>query len=97
CQGLRAIYRPHRRYTKAGVLLLGLGPAANTQPGLFDDSDSRRQSRALMATLDQINDRFGRGSLYLANARPAPRWARRQDHRSPRYTTRWDELPVAHC
>ena len=105
CQGLRTIYRPHRRYTKAGVVLLGLGPAANTQPSLFDDSDSRRQSRALMAALDQINDRFGRGSLYLANARPAPRtdarpaprWARRQDHRSPRYTTRWDELPVAHC
>ena len=50
-----------------------------------------------MATLDQINRRFGRGSLTLANARPDPRWRRREQFRSPRYTTRLDELPVAHC
>jgi hypothetical protein len=39
--------------------------------------------------------RIGRGSLHLARVSAAPRWARREAYRSPRYTTRWDELPVA--
>ena len=50
------------------------------------DASADQRSEALMATLDAINSRFGRGSLMLANARPAPR-----------YTTRLEELPVAYC
>jgi DNA polymerase V len=95
--GLNRIYKPGLDYAKAGVILLDLSRAAQRQPDLFADASADDRSQALMATLDQINRRFGRGSLTLANARPAPRWRRREQFRSPRYTTRLDELPVAHC
>jgi DNA polymerase V len=95
--GLKRLYKPELAYRKAGVILLDLSRAAPRQPDLFATPAADARSQALMATLDQINQRFGRGSLTLANARPAPRWRRREQWRSPRYTTRLDELPVAVC
>jgi len=52
-----------------------------------------------MAALDACNARFGRGAVIpaaagLATLRP---WATKFAMRSPRYTTRVDELPVAHA
>jgi DNA polymerase V len=79
------------------VILLGLTQAVQRHPDLFADPSANARSEALMATLDQINRRFGRDSLRLANAHPNPRWRRREQNRSPRYTTRLDELPVAYC
>ena len=96
-RGLQRLFKPGLVYSKAGVILLGLTQAAQRQPDLFAEPTTDARSQALMATLDQINRRFGRGSLTLANARPDPRWRRREQFRSPRYTTRLDELPVAHC
>nr|WP_242479511.1 DUF4113 domain-containing protein [Lamprobacter modestohalophilus] len=95
--GLNRLYKPGPSYVKAGVILLDLTRAIERQPDLFADPSAVDRSQALMATLDQINRRFGRGSLTLANARPAPHWRRREQFRAPRYTTRLDELPVAHC
>lgn len=97
CRGLLSLYRSGYRYSKAGVMLMGLSRASETQPSLFAEPHADARSHRLMATVDQVNRRFGRGSLALARARSAPRWARREAHRSPRFTTRWDELPVARC
>jgi DNA polymerase V len=47
-----------------------------------------------------LNRRFGRdcvriGSSTLSSSGSDARsWAARQDRRTPRYTTRWDEIPV---
>ncbi len=95
--GLKRIFKPGPAYSKAGVILLELSRATGRQPDLFGEPAADARSQALMATVDQINRRFGRGSLTLANARPAPRWRRREQFRSPRYTTRLAELPVAYC
>jgi DNA polymerase V len=95
--GLQRLYKPGPAYSKAGVILLELSRATQRQPDLFAEPATDARSQALMATLDQINRRFGRGSLALANARAAPRWRRREQWRSPRYTTRLAELPVAYC
>jgi DNA polymerase V len=54
--------------------------------------------RDLMATLDALNDRFGRGAVGLASAagkRRRSAHVSRQERRSPRYTTRLDEVVVA--
>lgn len=96
-RGLQRIYKPGPVFTKAGVILLGLSHAGQRQADLFAERSADARSEALMATLDQVNRRFGCGSLTLANARPTPRWRRREQFRSPRYTTRLDELPVAYC
>jgi DNA polymerase V len=52
-----------------------------------------------MATLDRINCRFGRSSAGLGASgwQVKPAWGMRQFNLSPSYTTRWADLPRAHC
>ncbi len=53
--------------------------------------------KRLMVAMDAVNDRFGRGALQLGAAgipHGKHRWQMRQERRSPRYTTHWDELLV---
>ncbi len=49
-----------------------------------------------MRTMDAVNDRFGRGTLTLGSAglcrEAGKRWTMKQERRTPRYTTCWDEL-----
>jgi DNA polymerase V len=65
-----------------------------------EDDPGRPGATRLMATLDRLNDRFGRGTVQLASAGvggDARCWTMKQQWRTPRYTTRWDDLPVAHA
>lgn len=98
---LRRIYKPQHAIKKAGVLLTHLSKRDARQPGIFDNRDHER-TRRLMAAVDQINRRQGRNTIRIAAAsplelRPCRTWHLRSDHRSPRWTTRWDELPIAHA
>jgi DNA polymerase V len=101
-QGLQRLYRPGFAYAKAGVMLLDLQPAHAVQqrlpldngPSDAPQADPARRAR-LMTTLDQLNGRFGPGTLQLACASgqaDAQPWRMRQAYMSPCYTTRWDQL-----
>jgi DNA polymerase V len=89
--GVARLWREGFRYKKAGVICLDLRPADEAQPGLFHDVD-RPERQALMASLDALNRRFGRGTVAFATAGTRQAWALRSERRSPRYTTRWGEL-----
>ena len=93
-KGLTAIFRPGFRYKKAGVMLTLLSDKHVRQATLFDDPVAREKSAKLMAAMDAINREFGRDTLRSGVTGVAQRWAMRAGNRSPRYTTRWDELPV---
>ena len=105
-RGLYRLRRPGVAYHRAGILLSGLEPAGQAQLGLFAGTAADRQrSQQLMATLDALNARFGRQLVRLAAAGTAkkpngqpkePAWAGRSAHRSPLYTTGWDELWQVH-
>ena len=95
---LPGIFRPGHRYKKAGVILTGLEPETGRQLSLLDapPADAARAKR-LMATLDAVNAKWGRDTLWHAAQGVKDRepvWAMRQKKRSPRYTTVWAELPV---
>lgn len=93
---LRGIYKPGYKYQKAGVILMDLAPAGGRQLSLLEDPAARRKSQALMHVLDTASARYGRGALTLAASGLGDKiWHMRQEHRSPRYTTSWAELPVA--
>jgi DNA polymerase V len=83
-------------YKKAGVLLYDIRPADAGQTHLF--SRSTPEDQALMDAVDQINAQMGRGTVGFASAGAAGSrsWTMKREMRSPRYTTRWDELPIAH-
>lgn len=93
-QGLAAIYRQGFRYKKAGVMLTLLSDKTGRQETLFDDPVSRAKSTRLMEVMDVVNREFGRDTLRSGASGVAQRWTMRSENRSPRYTTRWEELPV---
>jgi DNA polymerase V len=96
--GVTQIYKPGFQLSKAGVILLDLIPD-NVSQGEFDfDAPETRDRGKLMAAMDAINDRFGRGTIHVGSAVGvgAPRdWSTRQDRLTPQYTTKWSDLPVA--
>lgn len=91
---VEAIWREGFRYSKAGVMGVGLIRAEEAQRPLFGALDRERSAR-LIGALDAVNARWGRGTLVPAAAGLKRPWATRFERRSPRYTTRLDELPVA--
>ncbi len=96
--GISQFYKPGFQLAKAGVMLLDLMPNNVLQGEFdFDASDTRDRSK-LMAAMDSINDRFGRGAIHVGSAvgtGPPRDWAMRQDRLTPQYTTKWSDLPVA--
>ena len=98
--GLAAIYRPGFKYAKAGVMLLDL-QSDRVQQGelMFEDEATELQARShLMATLDELNLRYGRGTVAMASAGLAGArrvWSMKQERRTPGYTTCWADMPVA--
>ena len=99
--GLRRIYRPGFRYVKAGVMFNEIQPAAVRQMQLFEDGEEPACAREagarsrLMAVMDSVNRRAGRGTLQLASAGTRNAWAMKREQMTPAYTTQWKELPVA--
>jgi len=85
-------YRGWSSYKKAGVVLMALESHHHGQQSLFGSAANPRRQQ-LMQTLDRINRQFGRGTLRLAAESLHDGWAMRQELRSPRWTTQWDELP----
>lgn len=90
-RAVERLYRPGYAYHKAGVILTALVPDTPAQLALFEPLPDPRR-RELMAVLDAINGRFGRDVIRVGAAGTAQPWRMKQRARSPRYTTRWDEL-----
>ena len=94
-QGLRQLWRKGYAYHKAGIMLLDLSPKANRQLTLTETpqtEEEARRSERLMATVDKLNRELGRGTIQLGLPRVGNAWTLRAEHRTPRYTTRWEEL-----
>jgi len=90
-QCLTSLYRPGFAYAKAQVLLLGLCQRNEYTTDLFAPEQPVRVDR-LMGVLDQINGKWGRGTLHPARLQPAPEWSMRQELLSPAFTTQFNGL-----
>lgn len=96
-QGLDALFREDYRYQKCGVMLMDLCDRQNEQLDLIGTPQSeadRERAEKLMATLDKLNREHGRGTVTVGMSSKNAAWHLKSQWRSPRYTTRWDELPV---
>lgn len=51
----------------------------------------------LNGTLDDLNKRFGRKTVFQGACGLSPKHQTKMDMRTPRYTTRWDEFLVVKC
>lgn len=92
---LRRVFRAGYGYHKAGIMLLDLVPRERRQQSLFASrAEEGGSSYALMQALDDINARYGRRTVQFAAEGVTRTWQMRRDRLSPRYTTRWEELPA---
>jgi len=91
------LFRPHKPLRKAGVLLQGLQPETLLQHHLLAPLSSAEQARreALMVAVDDLNRRFGRGTLQWAACGLNPAWMMRRARLSRAATTRLSDVPVA--
>ncbi len=85
------IFKPGREYKKAGVMLSGLVPDTSIQSNLFTPL-SENNKRFLMETLDNINFSMRNDIVKFASSGLSRDWKMRKEFRSPRYTSRWNEL-----
>jgi DNA polymerase V len=90
-QLVEQIFENGRVYKKAGVMLSALVPDNSIQSNLFLAKE-KNESKKLMDMLDNVNFSMRDDVLKFASSGTARDWKMRQELRSPRYTTRWDEL-----
>ena len=95
-EALTHVFQPGFKYSKAEVLLMDL-----RQPGEFSDDlfavNQPAEATRVMAVLDQINARWGRGTLRAASVPSKPDWGMRREMMSQSYTTRLDHLWRLSC
>ncbi len=77
-------------------MLLDLSPKANRQLTLEtpQTDEAAKRSERLMTTMDKLNRELGKGTVQLGLPRKGNAWALRSERRTPRYTTKWNELLV---
>lgn len=76
------------------MLLDDLTDATTAPASLFPSRDPQRSAR-LMAALDSLNGRYGRGTLRPLSTGIHRPWATRQQMLTPRYTTHASEMMEA--
>lgn len=85
------LYNPKKLYKKAGVMLSGIVPDKSIQGNLFL-SETKNCERKLMDMIDNVNFSQRDDVLKFATSGTVRNWKMQQNHISPRYTTRWNEL-----
>lgn len=96
--GMRRMYQPGYKMAKAGVMLLDLVPGSVLQGELDLEEEDQRDRTKLMLTLDTLNGRYGKGTVHSASTGGTSQgksWGMKQERRTPQYTTRWEDMPVA--
>lgn len=88
---LDQLYRSGSRYLKAGVTLAGIVPDESVQGNLFE-APAVREQQHLMHLIDNVNFSMRNDILQFARSGMNRHWKMRQELRSKRFTTRWEEL-----
>lgn len=78
-------------FKKAGVMLSGIVEDEKIQGNIFEPA-STNNGRTLMSMMDNINFSMRDDMVKFAASGTKRNWKMRQEFRSPRYTSRWDEL-----
>ena len=88
-----ALYNKGNKYIKAGIILGNIVPSDMIQFNLFEPPENTN-AKKLMSVIDNINFSMCNDILKFASSGTKRDWKMRQEMRSNRFTTRWDELCV---
>lgn len=88
---VEGLYRDGSKYLKAGILLSTIVPDNAVQFNLFE-KPTLQNEKNLMKVIDNVNFSMRNDVLKFASSGTKRDWKMRQELRSKRFTTRWDEL-----
>ena len=92
-RALALCHRPGVSYRKGGVFLTKLCDRNAVQRSLFRAPPPPTQ-QALMRAVDHLNYKMGMNTITYGSKGLKNHWQHRPAYQSPRYTTRWTELPL---
>lgn len=97
-QLLDELYKPGFPYAKAGVFLTHISPENLLPQGLFSQIENAAilHNRKVSTTIDAIRKAHGKYSIQYGLLRKKHSWTGQSNRRSQRYSTRLNELLVAH-
>jgi DNA polymerase V len=84
------LFKPDYAYKKAGIMLGDITPAGQYQADWLEPAPAT--DTRLMAALDGLNARYGRGTVKVSTQGGHKGWLMRQERKSPNYTTQWGAL-----
>jgi DNA polymerase V len=90
---VESLYNKGSKYIKAGVILSKIIPADMIQYNLFEPAENET-SQKLMHSIDNINFSMQTDLVKFASTGLKKNWKMRQELRSNRFTTKWDELYI---
>ncbi|MFH1263207.1 MAG: Y-family DNA polymerase [Pseudomonadota bacterium] len=91
---LKNIFKPGFAYKRTGVILSGLVPEKNAQLSLLKEGEGKNRPE-VMRVVDRLNERMGSHTVRFGTCGVRQEWKMLSRMRSPSYTTRWSDLPVA--
>jgi len=93
---LKSLFKPGLSYKKVGICLLDLGSKENLQMSFLSNNNKNDSKKTtIMQSLDKINQKMGKGTVFFAAQGTDRTWQMRSGLKSPHYTTNWDELPAS--
>lgn len=93
-EDIGSLFQEGVEYYKIGVGLLNLSSTQHQQFELFTEY---KHDQALMTLLDNINQKYGTDSAFIASQGIDEKWAMRRQFLTPQYTTNWHDIPKIHC
>jgi DNA polymerase V len=86
------MFKPDYQYKRAGIMLSEISPVSHSQGDLLEAVQADKHK--LMEALDNLNARYGRGSVKVSTQDAYSGWQMKQERKSPNYTTSWDDVPL---
>ena len=88
--GLKAIFKEHYNYKKAGVIVMNITPEQYPQATLFKTPNPKH--RPLMHIVDRLNIAYGGNKIKFGTQSLGRQWKMRQERLSPRYSTNLNDI-----
>lgn len=86
------LYKQNTKYVKVSVMFSALQAMQQYTHDLWHPIQLINQRATLMETLSKAQQRFGLDSVQIGYYSRLTQWQMKQQYRSPRYTTHWNEV-----
>ena len=94
-QGLNKIYKTSVNYQKAGIALVNLQEKIHEQSNLMPMDSQDKKSETLRMMINQIHVKYASHIMHTGWKANKPQWHMKQQSKSNRFTTNWNELLTA--